>query len=39
MLNDDMRVIVKEINIASAVLSVLDEVEDSDIKNMLKKLI
>jgi len=39
MLNDDMRVIVKKINITSAVLSVLDEVEDSDMKNMLKKLI
>lgn len=39
MLSDDMKIIVKEIDITLAVLSVLDEVEDIDIKNMLQKLI
>ena len=39
LLNVDMKVIVKEIDISSAVLSVEEEIEDANIIQMLQKLI
>jgi len=39
LLYKDMLIIVKEIDISSATLSVLDEIEDKNIKNMLQQFI
>jgi len=39
LLYEDMLIIVKEIDISSAALSVLEEIQDEDIKNMLQNFI